>query len=192
MKSDTFERHYQKCQEPAFLHSQNIGNEIPFYIIPYEPKEERSVSTQIDLLVKRIGETNIRVLKLDLFTLCIDLRKEEGLLEDLFLLEKEEEPAYFLDAFDSALNDSVVTQSIQKRIRKADPDVVFIEGIGKIYPFKKIHPLINSMHAKTESKSIVFFYPGIYDGHAFRLFGLTDGNGGELFKSNYYRAYNLE
>ncbi len=192
MKSDTFDRLFLKCQDKAFLHSQNIGNEIPFYIIPYQPKEERSVTQQINLVVKRLSEVNIHVLRLDLFTLCIDLLKEQGLLEDVFELEKEEGPAYFLDAFDAALNDGIVTEAIQKLIQKADPDVVFIQGIGKIYPFKKIHPLINSMHAKTENKPIVFFYPGIYDGNAFRLFGLHDGNGGELFKSNYYRAYNLE
>jgi len=192
MKPDTFERLFDKCREPAFLNSENIGNEIPFYIIPYQPEEEKDVAKQIGLVVKRLKEANINVLRLDLFVLCIDLLKEQELLEDVFVLEKEEDPAFFLDAFDSALNDVIVTDAIQERIKEAGPDVVFIEGIGKIYPFKKIHPLINSMHSKTEGKPIVFFYPGMYDGNAFQLFGLRDGNGGELFKSNYYRAYNLE
>jgi len=51
MKPDTFERLFQRCQDSAFLHSENIGKEIPFYIVPYEPRQERSVSTQIDLLI---------------------------------------------------------------------------------------------------------------------------------------------
>lgn len=191
MKPDTFERLFHKCQEKDFLHSNNIGNEIPFYIIPYPPKEERSVSLQVGMVSKRLAEENIAVLHLDLFDLCIDLLKEQDLLEPIFDLEKEEDPAYFLDAFDSAINDTVFTAFIQKKIQQINPDVVFIEGVGKVYPFKKIHPLISNMHDKTEGKPIVFFYPGIYDGNTFRLFGLHDDNDGELFKTNYYRAYNL-
>jgi len=192
MKPDTFERLFTKCQDNAFLQSENIGNEIPFYIIPYEPKEKSSVSLGVSMVIRRLNEVNINILRLDLFTVCVDLLSEQDILEDVVELEQEESPSYFLDAFDSALNDNIIAEYIQNEIREKSPDVVFIHGIGKIYPFKRIHPLINNMHAKTEGKPIIFFYPGVYDGNAFKLFGLDDGNGGDLFKSNYYRAYNLE
>lgn len=192
MKPDTFERLYHKCQDPNFLQSQNIGKEIPFYIIPYQPKEKKSVAQSVGMTLKRLQEVNISVLRLDLFTLCIDLLKEQEIFDDVLELEQEETPDYFLDAFDSALNNDMIADQIQQKIIDEKPDVVFIHGIGKIYPFKRIHPLINNMHSKTENKPIVFFYPGVYDGNTFKLFGLDDGNGGDLFKSNYYRAYNLE
>lgn len=192
MKSDTFERLYSKCQDQSFLNSKNIGKEIPFYIIPYEPKEKKKVAQNVGMTVKRLSEININILRIDLFSLCIDLLKEQDIFEDVLELEQEESPEYFLDAFDSALNNDMISDEIQKKIQYANPDVVFIHGIGKIYPFKRIHPLINNMHSKTENKPIVFFYPGVYDGNTFKLFGLDDGNGGDLFKSNYYRAYNLE
>ena len=192
MKSDTFERLYTKCQDPSFLNSENIGKEIPFYIIPYEPRDKKTVAQSVNMIVKRLDEVNINILRLDLFTLCIELLKEQDIFEDVLELEQEESPAYFLDAFDSALNNDLISDNIQQKILDQKPDVVFIHGIGKIYPFKRIHPLINNMHSKTENKPIVFFYPGIYDGNTFKLFSLDDGNGGDLFKSNYYRAYNLE
>ena len=100
-------------------------------------------------------------------------------------LEKDEDASYFLDAFDSALNDDIITDHIQMRIRDTNPDAVFIQGVGKIYPFKKINPLINSLHSKTEGKPIVFFYPGVYDGNSFKLFGLHGDSVNDLFKSNY-------
>lgn len=192
MKHDTLERLYVKCQNHSFQHSENIGNVIPFYIIPYQPKEERNVFQEVNMLVKRLGEVNIHVLHLDLFTLCIDLLKEQDIFEDVINLEKEEGTSYFLDAFDSALNDDFFSDAIQQRIRELNPDIVFIQGVGRVYPFKRVHPLINKMHAKTEGKPIVFFYPGSYDGNSFKLFDLHDGKGGEIFKSNYYQAYNLE
>ena len=192
MKADTFERLYLKCQDPSFLRSQNIGNEIPFYIVPYKPNEKKSISQNVNMIIKRLEEVNIKILRLDLFEVCIDILDKEGILEDLLELEKDESPQYFLDAFDSALNNDVIANYIQLKIQEQNPDVIFIHGIGKIYPFKRIHPLINNMHSKTENKPIVFFYPGVYNGNSFKLFGLDDGNGGDLFKSNYYRAYNLE
>ncbi len=192
MKPDTFEKLFTKCQEASFLSSEKNSFKIPFYIIPYEPKEEKSVSQQIAMVTRRLKEVNIEILVLDLFTLCIDLLKAQDLLEEIFELEKEEDAAYFLDAFDSALNDDIITDHIQRLITEANPDVVFIQGVGKIYPFKKINPLINSLHSKTEGKPIVFFYPGIYDGNSFKLFGLQSGDSNDLFKSNYYQAYNLE
>jgi len=192
MKADTFERLYLKCQDPSFLRSQNIGNEIPFYIVPYKPNEKKSISQNVTMIIKRLEEVNIKILRLDLFEVCIDILDKEGILEDLLELEKDESPQYFLDAFDSALNNDVIANYIQSKIQEQNPDVIFIHGIGKIYPFKRIHPLINNMHSKTENKPIVFFYPGVYNGNSFKLFGLDDGNGGDLFKSNYYRAYNLE
>ena len=192
MKADTFERLYAKCKDSSFLKSENIGKEIPFYIIPYKPNEKKSVSQNVNMIIKRLQEVNIEILKLDLFELCIDILQEQGILADVLELEKDESPKYFLDAFDSALNNDIIADYIQSKIQEQNPDVVFIHGIGKIYPFKRIHPLINNMHSKTENKPIVFFYPGIYDGNTFKLFGLDDGNGGDLFKANYYRAYNLE
>lgn len=192
MKPDTFERLYKTCQDESFLSPEKNDFKIPFYIIPYEPKEESAVSKQISMLTKRLREANKNILVIDLFVLCIDLLKEQELLEAIFDLEKEEDAAYFLDAFDSALNDDIVTGHIYRLIKGSNPDVVFIQGVGKIYPFKKINPLINSLHSKTEGKPIVFFYPGVYDGNSFKLFGLQHGSDADLFKSNYYQAYNLE
>ena len=192
MKSDTFKRLFEKCQEPSFLSPEQNSYKIPFYIIPYKPEDEKGVSQQIGMIAKRLKEVNVNILVLDLFSLCIDLLKEQDLLEDIFELEKDEDASYFLDAFDSALNDDIITDHIQMLIRNANPDVVFIQGVGKIYPFKKINPLINSLHSKTEGKPIIFFYPGIYDGNSFKLFGLQGDSSNDLFKSNYYQAYNLE
>ncbi len=192
MKADTFEKLYAKCQGESFLSPEKNSYKIPFYIIPYEPREEKVVSRQVGMITKRLKEVNINILVLDLFSLCIDLLKEQDLLEDIFDLEKDEDASYFLDAFDSALNDDIITDHIQMCIRDANPDVVFIQGVGKIYPFKKINPLINSLHSKTEGKPIVFFYPGVYDGNSFKLFGLHSDDRSDLFKSNYYQAYNLE
>jgi hypothetical protein len=192
MKTDTFERLYEKCQDESFLSSEKNDYKIPFYIIPYEPQEEKTVSQQINMVTKRLREANKNILVLELFAVCIDLLKEQDLLDDIFDLEKDEDATYFLDAFDSALNDDIVTNYIQQSIQGSDPDVVFIQGVGRIYPFKKINPLINSLHSKTEGKPIVFFYPGVYDGNSFKLFGLHNDSKADLFKSNYYQAYNLE
>jgi hypothetical protein len=188
MKSDTFERLYERCQNKDFLKSNNQATIVPFYIIPYKPTEKQEVANNINMVTKRLQEVNINILRLDLFNLCIEILKDQDMLEDVLELEQDESPEYFLDAFDSAINNEVVSDYIQTKIQDNDPDVVFIQGIDKAYPFRRLHPLINILHAKTEKKPIVFFYPGIYNGIAFKLFGLEE----ESFKSNNYEVRNLE
>ena len=75
MKSDTFEKLFNKCQDSDFLKSDNIGKMIPFYIIPYEPKEKQIVASNINMVSKRLQEVNINILRLDLFNLCIEILK---------------------------------------------------------------------------------------------------------------------
>lgn len=188
MKSDTFERLYEKCQDTDFLKSSNQATIIPFYIIPYEPKEKQVAEANISMVSKRLQEVNINILRLDLFNLIIEILKGQEMLEDVLELEQEDSPKYFLDAFDAAINNEVLSDYIQTKIQENNPDVVFIQGVDKAYPFKRLHPLINVLHSKTQKKPIIFFYPGVYNGIAFKLFGLEE----ESFKSNNYEVRNLE
>ena len=117
MKSDTFDRLYEKCQNTDFLKSNSQATIIPFYIIPYKPKEKQEVDNNIILVYKRLKEVNINILQLDLFDLTIEILKKQDILEDVLELEQEETPKYFLDAFDSAINDEILSTHIQTKIQ---------------------------------------------------------------------------
>ena len=75
---------------------------------------------------------------------------------------------------------------IVNRILKDTPRdaVVFLTGVGKVFPFVRAHNIMNNLHQVLDSVPVVMFYPGTWNGQSLSLFGtITDGN--------YYRAFPL-
>ena len=62
--------------------------------------------------------------------------------------------------------------------------MLFLTGVGKIYPFLRSHKILDSMQSIFEDIPVVLFYPGTFDGNSLSLFG-------EFLDGNYYRAFNL-
>jgi len=65
-----------------------------------------------------------------------------------------------------------------------DHNVVFITGVGKVYPFVRSHTILNNLQEVLDKIPVILFFPGKYDGLSLQLFG--------RFKDdNYYRAFRL-
>jgi hypothetical protein len=63
-------------------------------------------------------------------------------------------------------------------------DVLFLTGVGKIYPFMRAHIMLNAMQAMFSDIPVLMFYPGTFNGQDLVLFD-------RIFDGNYYRAFNL-
>ena len=66
-----------------------------------------------------------------------------------------------------------------------DKDVLLITGIGSVFPFMRIHQLLNAMQPHFSNMPIFVLYPGEYDGHELRLFNRLKAN-------SYYRAFFIQ
>ena len=66
----------------------------------------------------------------------------------------------------------------------APGDIVFITGVGKVYPFMRSHSILNNLHHVFDTLPLVLFFPGTYDGQSLKLFG-------RLEDQNHYRAFQL-
>ena len=63
-------------------------------------------------------------------------------------------------------------------------DVLLITGVGEVYPFMRVHNILDNIQHLFEDAPIVVAYPGRFNGQTLSLFGkLTDGS--------YYRAFDL-
>ena len=59
-----------------------------------------------------------------------------------------------------------------------------ITGVGEVFPFIRVHDLLNAMQPEFPDVPILVFYPGSFDGRSMQLFN-------RLGKDSYYRAFSI-
>ncbi len=175
-----------RITEDGFLQKKGLGNEIPFYVFDYPPEEELKVREHIEFIVERLSQqhAHVRVLHLRLFDLMIQHLRERGNLDKAFILESEKGSKALWDALSASVKPDRFIKLLDEKNHLSDYDIVFISGVGTIWPWVRAHSLLNNLQSVTGNASVVLFYPGAYSGQSFRLFDRLETN-------NYYRAFRL-
>ena len=57
-----------------------------------------------------------------------------------------------------------------------------LTGVGDVFPFMRVHVLLEALQPYFSDIPIVVMYPGDYDGHSLKLFNRLQPN-------DYYRAF---
>lgn len=181
---DRLQKIIDKIKTEKFIQGKGLGNEISYYIFDYDPKEELAVRQYIQYIKKElnIGDSNRKVIEFDLYKIFIELLKEEDIFEKIISLEKSEGMDYVLNAVTPFITPEMYAEKITKE--SEGYDVIFLTGIGKVYPFMRSHNILNSLQQFLNKKPMVVFYPGQYSGQDLTLFG-------KFKDENYYRAFPL-
>lgn len=171
-----------------FLNMESLGGEIPFWIYPYNIQKEATVELEIKGLVQKLKIQNISVLCIDLFQLSISIIEEDVGIEEMFEIEQEmiDDNKYeFLRATQSVLDiHNRLIPKIRELIDAADYQILFLKGIGAVYPFIRSHIILNNLQSVVKEMPTLLFFPGEYTGQALNIFG-------RLKDDNYYRAFNI-
>ena len=172
----------------SFLNGKGLGNEVSYYVFDYDPKDEILVREYIDKLVKKDKEfgDGYKLKVYDVYNLMIDLLESEGYLEDCFEMEKNDGMNYLVESVNDLLRMNDDNNYFAEYIEENTPEkaIVFLTGVGKIFPFVRSHKILNNLHQIFDRSPVVMFYPGKYDGQSLELFG-------EFKDDNYYRAFSL-
>ena len=171
---------------PEFLAGSGIGNEIGFHIFAYDAKDEPIVSSYLPKLLQTLtGPAHgLRVLVLDLYRMSLDLLDARGVLDQAFELERAKGTAEMEKAIRRIVRPENLVALVRERIEGAEPDLIFMVGVGAAYPLVRSHTILNNLHAVVDRVPLVMFFPGSYDGQELRLFDT-------LKDDNYYRAFPL-
>ena len=171
-----------------FRKNKGLSNEVGYYIFDYEAEEELKVRDCIeDLRKMNIKNQPGYELKIyDVYDLMIDLIEEEGLYEACIEMEENEGLDYLIEAVNDILRIDYDDNYFNDYIDENTPDnsVVFVTGVGKIFPFVRSHGILNKLHLVFDRVPVVLFYPGKYNGQSLILFS-------EFKDENYYRAFPL-
>lgn len=171
-----------KISDKDFLEGKGMGNEINFHIFDYEPQYELQVRAEIEKIKKNfnIEISDRKIVEVDLYKLLIEIMKEEDIFESVIDMESEEGKEEVLDAVRTFITPERYVDEIKSRIDKKD--VLFITGVGKVYPFMRSHNILNNTHGL--ENPVIMFYPGRYSGQDLVLFD-------KIKDENYYRAFPL-
>ena len=185
--------HLRKVVESAqFLGKEGLMNEVPFFIFPYSPKEENQVQELSRPLFSSLEKKGVNILEMNLFDLCVDLIKERGYWDKLISKESGLKKRQLKDQIQNLTQvDSKIVPVIAKKIEaQAGLQILFITGVGLVYPFIRSHNLLNNLQKVAKDFPTVMFFPGEYTftegrGQSLDLFGI-------LNEDKYYRAFNIE
>ncbi|WP_033827165.1 DUF1788 domain-containing protein [Bacillus andreraoultii] len=173
-----------RIKEDKFIEGHGLGNEISFYIFDYDPKDELEVRDYIKILHKEFkdGLYNRRIIEFDLYKMLIEITKEKRIYDRIFEMEKRQGKDALFKALTTFAKPDIFLQKMKEQI--GDHHVVFLTGVGKVYPFVRSHNILNNLQEVLDKTPVIMFFPGQYDGQSLQLFG-------KLKDDNYYRAFRL-
>ena len=177
-----------RLQERRFRENKGLGNEIGFYIFDYDPEDELIVREHIKDLKQKMNKegSNSKIIEFDLYEIVLEILEDKNYLDKVFNMEEKQGSEYVFNAIKKSLrlttNNDLVVKYIKERAN--DGDIVFITGVGRVWPIIRSHTILNSLHSVIEEVPLVMFFPGEYDGLGLKLFN-------EIKDDNYYRAFQL-
>lgn len=200
-----FEHLVNVISNPRFLEMRGLSNDLPFYICEFKAAEAfemqrmqaQLINTLASLAVECLGNRGVNVLEINLYDLCIELLKtREGsnlgcnLWDEILAIESDVDKDNLLELLQNVLGiEDYLIPAIGERMQQADFDVLFLSGIGEVFPHIRSHNVLNNLQSTAKEKPTIMFFPGEYrysleQGASLELFGL-------LHDDKYYRAFNI-
>lgn len=189
-RKERAEHLFKVVTSQRFLTKQGLGNEVPFFICPYPAEEGLSmVEDRLDL-VTRITHSGIAVLDLSLYDLSLSILEERGILEQILEIESDTDKGEIRELLQSVLDPKAnLIPKIGDAIEATPHDVIFLSGVGEVYPYIRSHNVLNNLQSTAKDKPTVLFFPGSYT-HALAT-GASLDLFGRLHDDKYYRAFNI-
>lgn len=173
-----------------FLKMEGLSNEVPFFIYPYDPENALEVAKARKRVTNRLAQVGVEVRTIDLYSLSIELLKARGVWDRLLALESNQDKDDFRELLQGMLDPQEhLAPAIREKIADGEFDIVFLTGVGNVFPYIRSHNVLNNLQSVIEGKPMLMFFPGRYEqsetlGSSLVLFG-------RLQDDQYYRAKNI-
>lgn len=187
---DRFQHLFEVISGQRFLNRQGLGNEVPFFICPYKPDEAVAMERIQHQLVNRLDQAGIRALNINMYDLSIELLKERDIWDQIIQSEESVDKDQLKELLQGVLDpETHLVPAIANIMGNADFDVLFLSGVGEVFPYIRSHNVLNNLQSTAKEKPTVMFFPGSYthsleSGASLDLFG-------SLHDDKYYRAFNI-
>ena len=174
----------ERISNPNFLLNKGMANEVGIHIFCYDPKHEY----QIRDFIKRVSSdatANYRIIEQDMYEIFMKILTEKRILDSMPGIEEKRGKEYLLTYLQNNIaKPRAFLEKMRYEPHERGRDVLFLTGVGKVFPFMRAHIMLNAMQEMFSDIPILAFYPGSFNGQDLALFN-------KIFEGNYYRAFNL-
>lgn len=186
------EKHlYKTLRSERFLKMQGLSKEVPFFIYHFPPSLALDVEDMRDRVQTKLqSDDGLSVVEINLYDLAIDLLKERGVWDRVLDLEPTMEKSEFREVLQGMLDPhDHLAPSIRARLEAQPSDMVFLTGIGEVFPFIRAHTVLENLQSVVTGRPMLAWFPGIYEftqttGHQLRALNLSASD-------SYYRAKDI-
>lgn len=187
---DRFQHLLSVLSSQRFLNKQGLGNEVPFFICPFNPEEFVEIERLQRQLIKHLEQLDVRILEINLYDLSIEILKDRAIWDQILEMEESVSKDQLKELLQSVLDpEAHLVPAIANKLLNVDFEVLFLTGIGEVFPYIRSHNVLNNLQSTAKEKPTVMFFPGDYthsleSGESLDLFG-------RLHDDKYYRAFNI-
>lgn len=172
----------EEIQKEDFLDGKGLSNEVNIRIFYYDAAEEMTVTHFLNQL--RTDQTlRCHLIECNLYDIFLSACDDLAITDAIPEMEESEGSAFLLEQLHSAIGKSEFIEKIQYEPHRRG-DVLLLTGVGDVFPFMRVHTLLEALQPHFSDLPILVMYPGEFDGHYLRLFG-------RLKPNDYYRAFNF-
>lgn len=181
---------FKVISSQRFLQKQGLGNEVPFFICPFPASEGLAADDMREGLIRRLANEGVRILDINLYDLSLDILRERDIFDDVLAVEADTDKAELRELLQGVLDPKThIIPRIAQAINATPHDVIFLSGVGEVYPYIRSHNVLNNLQSTAKDKPTVMFFPGRYT-HALAT-GASLDLFGRLHDDKYYRAFNI-
>jgi len=169
-------------QESDFLESKGLSNEVNIRIFCYEAKDEMTIRHFVNQ-VKADQTLNCHLIECNLYNTFLSICDDKRITKNIPRMEERKGKKFLLEQMHSIATETAFVEKIQYEPHKPG-DVLLLTGVGEVFPFMRIHCLLEALQPHFSDIPILVLYPGTFDGHSVKLFN-------KLQPNDYYRAFNV-
>jgi hypothetical protein len=186
------EKHvYEVLRSARFLKMEGLSKEVPFFIYHYPPAWARDVDGLRDRVITKLrSDDGLNVVEINLYDLAVQLLRERGVWDRVLAVEPDMDKAEFREMLQGMLDPhDHLAPAIRARLDAEPSDMVFLAGIGEVFPFVRTHTVLENLQSVVTGRPMLAWFPGTYEftqasGHQLRALNLSA-------RDSYYRAKDI-
>ena len=169
-------------QEPDFLEGKGLSNEVNIQMFCYDAEDEMIVQHFVEQITTD-ESLDCRLIECNLYKTFLSICDDLDITDAIPDMEESDGGFFLLEQLHSAVGEGEYIEKIQYSPHKKG-DVLMLTGVGDVFPFMRVHTLLEALQPHFSDIPILVLYPGKFDGHQLKLFN-------RLKPNDYYRAFNI-